>query len=198
MAHTLPELPYAYDSFESVIDSETMHLHHDIHHNGYVTGLNNAEAGLEEARKNNDFKAIKHLSKEIAFHGSGHILHSIFWNNLSPDGGGTPSGELAEAITRDFGSFDNMAAQLTAASNLVEGSGWGILGYNRIFGKLVVMQAEKHQDLAQWGTVPILVVDVWEHAYYLKYQNKRPAFVKALFDIFNWDDVAKRFAEAKM
>jgi len=197
MAHVLPDLPYPYDSFTNVIDEETMHLHHDKHHAGYVAGLNAAEAGLEEARKNNNFKAIKHLSRELAFHGSGHILHTIFWENLSPDGGGMPGGALGDAIKRDFGSFDNFKTQLTAASNAVEGSGWGVLGYNTIFDNLVVLQAEKHQDLTQWGTVPLLVIDVWEHAYYLKYQNRRPDFVKALFDIFNWDDVAKRLAAAK-
>jgi len=197
MAHTLPDLPYPYDAFTSVIDEETMHLHHDKHHAGYVAGLNAAEAALAEARRNNDFKAVKHLSREAAFHGSGHILHTIFWENLSPDGGGTPGGELASAINRDFGGFDSFRAQLTAASNAVEGSGWGVLGYNKIFGNLVVLQAEKHQDLVQWGTVPLLVVDVWEHAYYLKYQNRRPEFVAALFDIFNWDDATRRLAAAK-
>ncbi|MFC1477708.1 superoxide dismutase [candidate division KSB1 bacterium] len=197
MAHTLPDLPYPYDAFTNVIDEETMHLHHDKHHAGYVTGLNAAEAGLAEARKNGDFKAVKHLSRELAFHGSGHILHTIFWENLSPDGGGTPEGELAGAIDREFGSFDLFKAQLTAATNAVEGSGWGVLGYNSFFGNLVILQAEKHQDLTQWGTIPLLVIDVWEHAYYLKYQNRRPEFVNALFDIINWNDVAGRFASAK-
>ena len=197
MAHELPPLPYPYDAFTSVIDEETMHLHHDKHHQAYVTGLNKAEQMLEEARKSGDFGLVKYWEKELAFHGSGHILHTIFWNNLSPNGGGTPSGELAGAVNRDFGKFDDLRAQLTAASNAVEGSGWGVLGYNTVFKKLVILQAEKHQDLTQWGTIPLLVIDVWEHAYYLKYQNRRPDFVKALFDIFNWDDAAKRFATEK-
>jgi len=194
--HQLPPLPYAYNALEPVIDEQTMHLHHDKHHAGYVKGLNKAEAKLATARKSNDFALIKHLERELAFHGSGHILHSIFWKNLSPDGGGKPAGRLARAIDQEFGSFDAFKNQMIAASKSVEGSGWGIFAYHVPFKKLVILQAEKHQNLAQWGAIPLLVIDVWEHAYYLKYQNRRAEFVTEIFDIINWKDVAARFARA--
>jgi len=197
MPHVLPPLPYDYNALEPHIDEQTMKLHHDIHHQGYVTGLNTAESKLDEARKNGDFAAVKHWSRELAFHGSGHFLHSIFWENMSPKGGGKPAGELAAAIDKSFGSFESFAAQFKAAANAVEGSGWGILAYQPQTDNLVILQAEKHQNLTQWGVVPLLVLDVWEHAYYLKYQNKRPAYTEAFFHVINWNDAAKRYAAAK-
>jgi Fe-Mn family superoxide dismutase len=143
---------------------------------------------------------VKHWSREAAFHGSGHFLHSIFWPNMAPagqGGGGEPSGDLAAQITKDFGSFANFKAQFTAASNAVEGSGWGLLVWEPVSGHLEILQAEKHQNLTQWGVVPLLVLDVWEHAYYLKYQNARPAYVEAWWNIVNWSDVAERLKTAR-
>ena len=199
MAHELPPLPYAYDALEPYIDEQTMHLHHDIHHKGYVDGLNAAEAKLADARAAGDFSAVKHLSREAAFHGSGHLLHSIFWPNLiaASKANAAPDGALAEAIERDFGSFEAFKGHFTAASVAVEGSGWGILAYRPADDTLVILTAEKHQNLTQWGVIPLLVLDVWEHAYYLKYQNRRAEYVKGFFNIINWDDVATRYAEAK-
>jgi Fe-Mn family superoxide dismutase len=197
MAYELPPLSYPYNALEPVIDEETMKLHHDKHHAAYVNGLNAAEQKLADARKTGDYALIKHYSKEIAFHGSGHILHSIFWKNLSPDGGGEPTGKLLDAIKKDFGSFEQFKAQMIAATNAVEGSGWGILAYQPDFDKLVILQAEKHQDLTQWGAYPIFVIDVWEHAYYLKYQNKRADFVNNIFNIVNWKDVTSRLERLK-
>ena len=197
MPHQLPPLPYDYNALEPHIDEQTMKLHHDMHHKAYVDGLNAAEAKLVDARKNKDFAAIKHLSRELAFHGSGHFLHSLFWNNMSPKGGGKPSGDLSAAIDRDFGGYDAFAAQFKAAANAVEGSGWAILAYQPQVHSLVVLQSEKHQNLTQWGVVPLLVLDVWEHAYYLKYQNKRAAYTEAFFNVINWADVAERYASAK-
>ncbi|MGD8625959.1 MAG: superoxide dismutase [Anaerolineae bacterium] len=199
MAHELPPLPYDYDALEPYIDEQTMRLHHDIHHAGYVKGLNNAEAKLAEARKAGDFSLVKHWSREAAFHGSGHLLHSIFWPNMmaSDEAKAAPSGALGEAIDRDFGSFEAFKAQFIAASGAVEGSGWGILAYRPADDTLVVLTAEKHQNLTQWGVVPLLVLDVWEHAYYLKYQNKRGEYVKNFFNIINWDDVAGRYDSAR-
>jgi Fe-Mn family superoxide dismutase len=199
MAHELPPLPYAYDALEPHIDEQTMRLHHDIHHAGYVTGLNNAEAKLAEARAANDYALVKHWSREAAFHGSGHLLHSIFWPNMiAPSKAkAAPGGALAKAIKRDFGSFEAFKAQFIAASIAVEGSGWGILAYRPADDSLVVLTAEKHQNLTQWGVVPLLVLDVWEHAYYLKYQNKRGEYVKNFFNIINWEDVASRYANAR-
>ena len=196
MVHQLPPLPYAYNALEPVIDEQTMILHHDKHHAGYVKGLNNAETKLKEARQSNDFGLVKHWERELAFHGSGHILHTIFWENLSPDGGGKPDGKLAKAIDAEFGSFDAFKAQMIAATKSVEGSGWGVFAYHVPFKKLVILQAEKHQNLTQWGAIPLLVIDVWEHAYYLKYQNRRAEFVTNVFNIINWKDVAGKFEEA--
>ncbi len=193
--HELPPLPYAYDALDSVIDEQTMRLHHDKHHAGYVKGLNKTELKIAEAQKNGDFSAIKHLERDLAFHGSGHILHTIFWQNLSPDGGGTPSGDLAKAINAEFGSFETFKSHLISATNAVEGSGWGVFAFSVAMQKLVILQAEKHQNLTQWGAVPLLVIDVWEHAYYLKYQNRRSEFVSNIFEIINWKDVEKKFTE---
>ncbi len=199
MAHELPPLPYDYNALEPHIDEQTMRLHHDIHHKAYVAGLNAAEEKLAEARESGDFALAKHLSRECAFHGSGHLLHSIFWPNMGPApgspagesaaGGGEPGGELADAINRDFGDFAKFTGQFQAAANQVEGSGWAILAYRAADGKLVVLQAEKHQNLTQWGVAPLLVLDVWEHAYYLKYQNRRPEYTKAFFNVISWDNV---------
>jgi superoxide dismutase, Fe-Mn family len=196
MSHVLPPLPYEYDALEPHIDAQTMKLHHDIHHKGYVDGLNKAEEGLAKARESGDYAAVKHLSREAAFHGSGHFLHTIFWEIMGPDGG-APEGELKKKIEADFGSVDACLAQFTAASNAVEGSGWGILAYRKADDKLVILQAEKHQNLTQWGVTPILVNDVWEHAYYLNYQNKRPAYTKAFLNVINWKKVGELYQAAK-
>ncbi|HSR52709.1 MAG TPA: superoxide dismutase [Acidobacteriota bacterium] len=197
MAHELPPLPYDYDALEPHIDEATMRLHHDIHHNGYVTGLNNAEDKLKEARQSGDYGLAKHWEREVAFHGSGHFMHSIFWPNMSPNGGGRPSGELAQAIDRDFGSYEAFEAQFKAVSGAVEGSGWGVLAYQTQSGQLTILSVEKHQNLTQFGCLPLLVLDVWEHAYYLKYQNKRAAYVDAFFNVIDWGNVADHFKKAQ-
>ncbi|MBZ0263877.1 superoxide dismutase [bacterium] len=198
MAYQLPELPYAYDALEPYYDKETVTLHHDKHHAGYVAGLNAAMEKLAAARAAGDFAAVKALSKELAFHGSGHVLHTIFWTNMKNNGGGEPTGELLNQIKKDFGSFEGFKKQFISATNTVEGSGWGILGWNAELGCLLVVQAEIHQDLTVQGIVPIMVCDVWEHAYYLKYQNKRPEWTTTFMDhLVNWENVAERFATAK-
>jgi len=197
LRYELPPLPYAYDALEPHIDEQTMHLHHDIHHKGYVDGLNKALDMLEAARQSGDFGLVKHWEREAAFHGSGHFLHSIFWENMGPGKGGEPSGALRQQIERDFGTFEALKKQFSAAAAAVEGSGWALLVWEPSAGQLEVLTAEKHQNLTQWGVVPLLVLDVWEHAYYLKYQNRRAAYVEAFWNIVNWDDVAKRLAAAK-
>jgi Fe-Mn family superoxide dismutase len=197
MPHELPPLPYAYDALEPYYDEQTVRLHHDKHHAAYVAGLNKAEEQLAAARAAGDYALIKHWERELAFHGSGHLLHTLFWENMTPGGGGEPDGELAAQITQDFGSFEAFKAQFSAAANAVEGSGWGLLGWLPAFGKLVVLQVEKHQDLTLWGVVPLLIVDVWEHAYYLKYQNRRAEWVSNWWNLVNWPDVARRFAAAR-
>lgn len=193
MPYTLPDLPYAYNALEPHYDEQTVRIHHDMHHKAYVDGLNNAETKLAEARQSGDYALIKHWEREYAFNGAGHVLHSMFWQNMKPNGGGDATGAIADQINKDFGSYDAFKKQFTAAATAVEGSGWTLLGWNRMFGKLVILQVEKHQNLTQWDIVPLLIVDVWEHAYYLKYQNKRAAFVEAWWNLVNWDDVNNRF-----
>lgn len=189
MKHKLPPLPYDYNALEPHYDEETVRLHHGAHHKAYVDGLNNAEAKLAEAREKGDFALVKHWERELAFHGSGHILHTLFWNNMSPQGGGPATGKVAGQIDKDFGSFEAFKKQFTATATTLEGSGWAALCWHRGFQKLLVLAVEKHQDLTVYGAIPLLVVDVWEHAYYLKYQNKRPAFVEAWWNLVNWDNV---------
>ncbi len=199
MSHQLPPLPYAYDALEPAIDEQTMRLHHDLHHKAYVDGLNKAEEMLAKARESGDYALVKHWEREAAFHGSGHLLHAIFWPNLAPagrGGGGEPTGALAARIREDFGSFAAFQAHFAAAATQVEASGWAILAHRPADGRLVVLTAEKHQNLTQWGVVPLLVLDVWEHAYYLKYQNRRAEYVKNFFGVINWSDVAGRYAAA--
>lgn len=194
--HMLPPLPYPYNALEPVIDERTLRLHHGVHHRGYVDGLNKAEAELQRARQTGDLSLVKHWLRETAFHGSGHILHTLFWENLSPRGG-EPSGALAAAIERDFGSLAAFRGQMQAATTQVEGSGWGVLGYHPTFASLAILQAEKHQDLTVWGVAPLLVIDVWEHAYYLQYQNRRADFVRGVLDRVNWNEVAARYERAR-
>jgi Fe-Mn family superoxide dismutase len=170
-----------------------MRLHHDKHHLAYVNGLNTAEKKLSEARSNNDYALVKHWERELAFHGAGHFLHCIFWENMSPNGGGSPTGELLTAIETRFGSYDTLLAHFLAAGAAVEGSGWVLLTKNNVTKALDILTAEKHQDLSQWVNTPILTCDVWEHAYYLKYQNNRGAYLQAFTKVINWSDVSKRF-----
>jgi superoxide dismutase, Fe-Mn family len=190
----LPPLPYASNALEPYYDTKTVELHHGKHHQAYVNGLNAALDRLEAARSVADYALVKHFEREVAFHGGGHILHTLFWENLTPGGGGKPDGDLAIAIDREFGSFAAFDKQMRAATNAVEGSGWGILAASPS-GELAILQVEKHQNQLLPGWAPILVVDVWEHAYYLKYENRRAEFVDAVLDhLVNWAEVGKRYA----
>jgi Fe-Mn family superoxide dismutase len=193
---SLPPLPYAYGALEPYIDQETVKIHHDKHHAGYVKKFNIAMQKLEEARAAEDFALIKHWSREFSFNGSGHVLHSLYWANMSPKGG-APGGELLGALEKSFGGFEPFESQFAAAAKAAEGSGWGILAYEPYRGYLVVLQAEKHQDLTVWGACPLLVCDVWEHAYYLKYQNRRADYIRNFMKIINWNAVAERYAQAR-
>jgi len=191
--HELPAPPYAYDALEPYIDTTTMELHHSKHHAAYVNGLNAVEAALAQARASGDYALTQYWTKRAAFNGGGHFLHSMFWKVMAPPnagGGGEPSGELRKKIDRDFGSFDAFKKQFSAASAQVEGSGWGLLHYRPEDDRLVVLQAEDHHKLTVWGVWPILCVDVWEHAYYLKYQNKRSDYIDAWWNVVNWDQVS--------
>jgi Fe-Mn family superoxide dismutase len=195
--HTLPPLPYAYNALEPHIDEQTMRIHHDKHHQSYVDGLNTAEKMLQDAREHNNFDLVKHWERELAFNGAGHYLHTIFWNIMSPKGGGLPNGPIAEQIRDNFGSFDAFKRQFSAAADKVEGGGWAILVWSPRSHRLEILQAEKHQNLSQWDVIPLLVLDVWEHAYYLKYQNKRPDYIKNWWEIVNWPHVNDRFEQAR-
>ena len=195
MKHELPALPYEYNALEPYYEERTLRLHHGAHHKAYVDGLNNAEAKLIEARDKSDFLLVKHWERELAFHGSGHILHSIFWTNMAPGGGTSPNGVIARQIEVDFGSFAAFKGQFSAAAAAVEASGWSLLCWNPLFHKLEILTAEKHQNLTQWGAIPLLVLDLWEHAYYLQYQNKRAAFIEAWWNLVNWNNVNTRYAE---
>jgi len=195
--HTLPPLPYAYNALEPIIDERTLTIHHDKHHKKYVDELNKTELALVAARNQGDFTSIKYLENELAFNGSGHILHSIYWTIMTNSGtGGSPGEMLLNWINWCFGSFNAFQAQFSEATKNVEGSGWGILGYHPAFCRLEILQCEKHQNLTQWGVIPILVCDVWEHAYYLKYQNLRDNYVDAWWDLVNWVEVERRFIKA--
>ncbi len=194
--HTLPPLPYKYNALEPAISARIMELHHDIHHKSYVDGLNKAELALQEARKKNDFDLIKHWERELAFNGAGHYLHTLFWRVMSPKGG-KPDSELLSAIEKSFGSFKQFKQQFTNAANKVEGSGWAILVWSPVSRRLEILQAEKHQNLSQWDIVPLLAIDVWEHAYYLQYENKRKQYIDNWWSIVNWNEVNKRFAKAR-
>jgi Fe-Mn family superoxide dismutase len=191
--HGLPPLPYPPDALEPVIDKETVSIHHDKHFAGYVKGLNATITKLAKARESGNFSAIKALSRDLAFNGSGVVLHWIYFDTIGPKAGGKPSGKLAEAVNRDFGSYEAFWKQFAAASKAVEASGWGILAWEPFSRRLVVMQAEKHQNLTSWGAMPLMVCDVWEHAYYLKYQNRRAEYVDNFAKIINWKKVEDRF-----
>lgn len=196
--HMLPPLPYTYDALEPYISERTMRLHHDVHHRAYVDGLNRAEMALARARRNRDWTALTYWERKLAFNGSGHFLHSIFWTNMSPNGGGRPTDEaLTHQIERDFGSFDGFRAHFTEAANEVEGSGWALLVWQPIGEKLEILQTEQHQYFTQWTTIPILVLDVWEHAYYLQYQIRRPDYIESWWNVVNWPGVARRLREAR-
>jgi superoxide dismutase, Fe-Mn family len=194
--HKLPDLPYPYNALEPYISEEIMRLHHDKHHRSYVDGLNKAEKKLVEARKDNDFSLIKHWSRELAFHGSGHYLHTIFWKNMKPNGGGKPSGKLLNEINQYFGSFTDFKRQFTEAAKQVEGVGWAILVWSPRSHHLEILQSERHMLLTQWDTIPLLVLDVWEHAYYLQYKTERADYIKNWWNIVNWENVEERFEKA--
>lgn len=191
--HRLPPLPYPYAALEPVISAATLRLHHDHHHKAYVDGLNKAEIALAEARERHDFSLVKYWENELAFNGSGHILHSVYWTIMAPEGcGGEPGCCTAAEVCRYFGDFEGFGGQFTAAAAKVEGSGWGILAWNPAWCRLEILTAEKHQNLTQWGAIPILILDVWEHAYYLDYQNKREKYIHEWLKLINWFEVENR------
>lgn len=194
--YTLPDLGYDYAALEPSISGRIMELHHDKHHQTYVNGANQALEQLAEARDKNDFGTINQLQKNLAFNLAGHVNHAIFWENLSPEGGDKPEGELAQAVEEFFGSFDGLRAQFTAAALGIQGSGWAILAWDSLGEKLIIEQLYDHQSNLAAATVPLLLLDMWEHAFYLDYQNVKADYVKAFWNIVDWADVAERFSRA--
>ena len=185
------KLPFAEDFLEPFMDAETMHLHYTFHHGGAVKAANGDLKRIREAIDSNNFETVDFWTKKLAYHFSSHILHSIFWTNLT-NKPTAPKGELLRRIEKNYGTYDKLKGYFSETSKNVDGNGWGILGYQPYSDSLVVMQCENHEKMTQWGVVPLLVIDVWEHAYYLKYKNKRSDFVDALFNIVNWDNAEER------
>lgn len=195
--YRLPDLPYDYGALEPHISGVIMELHHDKHHKGYVDGANTALDKLDTARSSDDFSTIAKLQKDLAFNLSGHVLHSLFWENLSPDGGGEPSGDVAQQLGTDFGSFERFKHHMTEAANTIQGSGWALAAWDPASRKVIVQQVYDHQGNHGQGTLPLLAIDAWEHAYYLQYKNVKADFFDAVWNVFNWDDVALKLKLAQ-
>ena len=195
--YTLPDLPYDYGALEPFISGQIMELHHDKHHATYVAGANTALEQMAEARDKDAFATINGLEKNLAFNLGGHINHSIFWPNLSPDGGDNPEGELAAAIDEFFGSFDGFRRQFTANAGAIQGSGWSILAWDTLGQRLNIMQLFDQQGNLPAAQIPIVLLDMWEHAFYLQYKNVKPDYVKAWWNVVNWADAAQRFEAAR-
>jgi Fe-Mn family superoxide dismutase len=188
-------LPYSENFLEPFMDAETMHLHYTFHHGGAVKGANKDLQMIKKALVDNNLETVDFWTKKLSYHFSSHVLHSIFWTNLI-NKKNAPSGDLLKRIEKNFGSYDKLQSLIAETSKNVDGNGWGILAYQPYSDSIVVLQCENHEKLTQWGCIPILVIDVWEHAYYLKYKNKRTDFVDSLFNIINWDNAAQRLETA--
>jgi len=195
--YTLPDLPYDYGALEPHISGKIMELHHDRHHRAYVDGANKAIQKLSEARQQENFDNLAALEKAIAFNVSGHVLHSIFWQNLAPRAGGQPEGDLAAAIDRDFGGFSLFKSQMVHAASTIMGSGWAALVWDPVIQRLGTTQIHDHQSEVTQGGLPLMVIDAWEHAYYLQYQTEKAKFFQALWNLWNWKDVAARFTRVR-
>ena len=196
--HTLPDLPYDYNALEPIISADIMKLHHQKHHQTYVNNLNVAEEKFEEAKAKNDLNTMIALGPALKFNGGGHLNHSIFWETLCCKGSSAPTGCLADAIKRDFGTYENMVQKLSALSVGVQGSGWGWLGYNKQFDRLELAALPNQDPLfPSTGLHPLFGIDVWEHAYYLQYKNMRADYVKNIFQVANWRKVEEYFEKVR-
>ena len=195
--YQLPELPYDFSALEPHISGQIMELHHGKHHATYVKNANDVLAQFDEARSKGDMSRIAALEKALAFNLSGHILHSIFWQNLAPKGGGEPNGELKTTIERDFGGFEPFKKQMTQVAASIMGSGWAALVWEPLGGRLLTTQIYDHQSNLSQGGVPLMVIDAWEHAYYLQYKSQKQAFFDAVWNLWNWKDIGDRFEAAR-
>lgn len=197
MTYTLPDLPYDYGDLEPIISKEIMELHHKKHHQAYITKLNEALEQYQAAESKKNVSQMIALQSAIKFNGGGYVNHCLFWDNLAPVGkGGAPSGALQEAINQSFGSLEKLKEELSAQSVAVQGSGWGWLAYHPKKKRLYVATTANQDPLSTLGLTPLLGIDVWEHAYYLQYKNVRPDYVKAIWEVINWETVKKRFEKA--
>ncbi len=188
-------LPYSENFLEPYMDAETLHLHYTFHHGGAVKAANKDLAMIKKSLDDSNLETVDYWTKKLAYHFSSHVLHSIFWTNLT-NKQNLPTGNLLKRIEKNFGSYERLKSLIAQTSKNVDGNGWGILAYQPYSDSLTVLQCENHEKLTQWGCIPLLVIDVWEHAYYLKYKNKRTDFVDALFNLINWDNAAQRLADA--
>ena len=195
--YVLPDLSYDYGALEPNISGRIMELHHDKHHLAYVNCANTALDMLAEARDKNDLTWVNKLQKDLAFNLAGHVNHTVFWRNLSPEGGDKPTGELQAAVEEFFGSFDGFRAHFTASALGIQGSGWSILAWDVLGQKLIIEQLYDHQGTLSPATIPLLMLDMWEHAFYLDYQNVKADYVKAFWNIVSWPDVQERFRAAR-
>jgi Fe-Mn family superoxide dismutase len=195
--YLLPDLRYDYGALEPHISGKIMELHHDKHHAGYVKGANTAIEKLDEAREKEDFTRVAAMEKALAFNLSGHVLHSLFWQNLTPKADDRPSGAIAERIKNDFGSFEKLKKQMNEVAGTIMGSGWAALVWEPLAGRLLTTQIYDHQSNLAQGGIPLMVIDAWEHAFYLQYQNRKTEFFDAIWNCWNWKDVAERFGAAR-
>jgi Fe-Mn family superoxide dismutase len=195
--YTLPDLAYDYSALEPHIGGRIMELHHDKHHAAYVKGANTALAKLDELRQKGDFAVLSMLEKNLAFNVSGHVLHSVFWTNLSPDGGGEPTGELGDLLDETFGGYLAFRQQMMEAALTIQGSGWALASWEPTGDRLVIQQVFDHQGNHGQGTIPLLAIDAWEHAFYLQYENRKAEFLDAIWNVVDWSDVAGRLREAR-
>lgn len=195
--YSLPDLPYDYGELEPHISGRIMELHHDKHHDTYVKGANTALEKLHEQRGKGEFTTLSMLERNLAFNVSGHVLHSVLWTNLSPDGGGQPTVELADVIESTFGGLDLFQRQMNEAAATIQGSGWALASWEPVAQRIVIQQVHDHQGNHGQGTVPLLAIDAWEHAYYLQYENRKTEFFEAFWRVVNWPDVTRRFAAAR-
>lgn len=195
--YKLPDLAYDYGALEPHISGQIMELHHDKHHAAYVTGANTALEKLDAARQGDDYSTISKLQKDFAFNYSGHVLHSLFWENLGPGGGGEPTGDLADQIGNDFDGFDRFKRQMIEAASTIQGSGWALASWDPLSHRVVIEQVYDHQGNHGQGTMPLLAIDAWEHAFYLQYKNVKADFFKAIWNVVNWDDVTAKLKAAK-
>jgi Fe-Mn family superoxide dismutase len=195
--YTLPDLTYDPGALEPHLSGRILELHHDQHHAAYVKGANTALEKLQEVRTKGDFATISMLERNLAFNVSGHVLHSILWTNLSPDGGGEPSGAIGTALGEAFGSFEGFRQQMTEAAATIQGSGWALASWEPMAERLIVQQVHDHQGQHGQGTIPLLAIDAWEHAYYLQYENRKPEYLEAIWNVISWQDVERRYEAAR-